>query len=107
MEGRVIKSEDVPIEGSCRVLCYMEPNCVSINVGPSREGNTNTSWTTPLQKTYSISNLYIETGPPHGHRGKPSRTASTTNNTTIKRLQEHITSYAHCVWYFIVPSMGS
>ena len=34
MNGYVISSEDVPDEGSCRVLCYMEPNCVSINVGP-------------------------------------------------------------------------
>jgi len=38
MEGHMIKSEDVPNEGSCRVLCYMEPNCVSINVAPLREG---------------------------------------------------------------------
>ena len=38
MEGHMIESEDVPNEGSCRVLCYMEPNCVSINVGPLREG---------------------------------------------------------------------
>ncbi|KAK2554427.1 Neurexin-4 [Acropora cervicornis] len=26
--------EKVPNEGSCRVKCYMEPDCVSINVGP-------------------------------------------------------------------------
>ena len=38
MTGHVIKSKDVPNEGSCRVLCYMEPNCVSINVGPLEEG---------------------------------------------------------------------
>ena len=34
----VIRSEQVPDEGSCRVLCYMEPNCVSINVGPLEGG---------------------------------------------------------------------
>ena len=38
MTGHVIKNKDVPNEGSCRVLCYMEPNCVSINVGPLKEG---------------------------------------------------------------------
>lgn len=25
--------------GSCQVKCYSEPNCVSINVGPSEEGS--------------------------------------------------------------------
>ena len=34
----VIRSEDVPNEGSCRVLCYMENDCVSINVGPLVKG---------------------------------------------------------------------
>lgn len=34
MKDHVIRSEEVPTEGSCRVLCYMEPNCVSINLGP-------------------------------------------------------------------------
>ena len=33
-KSHLIRSEQVPNEGSCRVLCYMEPNCVSINVGP-------------------------------------------------------------------------
>ena len=35
LEGHIIRSDTVPNEGSCRVLCYMDPNCVSINVGPS------------------------------------------------------------------------
>lgn len=34
----VIRREQVPNEGSCRVLCYMDPNCVSINVGPLERG---------------------------------------------------------------------
>ena len=38
MKGHVIRNEDVPNEGSCRVLCYMEPNCVAINVGPLQGG---------------------------------------------------------------------
>ena len=30
----MIRTEKVPNEGSCRVKCFLEPNCVSINVGP-------------------------------------------------------------------------
>ena len=33
MEGHVISRSKVQTEGSCRVNCYMEPNCVSINMG--------------------------------------------------------------------------
>ena len=35
MTGHVIRSEEVPNQGTCRLMCYMEPNCVSINFGPS------------------------------------------------------------------------
>ena len=38
MKDHVISSEEVPNEGTCRVLCYMEPNCVSINLGPLKGG---------------------------------------------------------------------
>ena len=38
MKNHVIRSEDVPNEGSCRLMCYMEPNCVSINLGPFEGG---------------------------------------------------------------------
>ena len=38
MTGHVIRSEEVDNQGSCRVMCYMEPSCVSINFGPSRGG---------------------------------------------------------------------
>ena len=38
MEGHVISTGEVPSEGSCRVKCYMEPNCVSINIGLLKEG---------------------------------------------------------------------
>ena len=34
----MIKTEEVPNQGSCRVLCFIEPNCVSINFGPKRKG---------------------------------------------------------------------
>ena len=33
--GHVIRTEKVANEGSCRVRCFLEPNCVSINVGPA------------------------------------------------------------------------
>ena len=35
MTGHVIKRGVVDNQGSCRVMCYMDPNCVSINFGPS------------------------------------------------------------------------
>ena len=38
MTGHVIKSGEVDNQGSCRLMCYMEPNCVSINFGPSHDG---------------------------------------------------------------------
>ena len=38
LTGHVISSETAPNEGSCRVKCYMESNCVSINMGPLKEG---------------------------------------------------------------------
>ena len=38
MENHVIRRDEVPNEGSCRVKCYLEPDCVSINVGPSSGG---------------------------------------------------------------------
>ena len=38
MKNHVISSAEVPSEGSCRLMCYMEPNCVSINLGPLEGG---------------------------------------------------------------------
>ena len=38
MKNHVIRSEGVPSEGSCRLMCYMEPNFVSINLGPLEGG---------------------------------------------------------------------
>jgi len=39
LHGHVIKTEQVLNEGSCRLQCYLEPNCVSINVGPLKDGS--------------------------------------------------------------------
>ena len=33
--GHTIRTVKVYDDGGCRVLCYMEPNCVSFNIGPS------------------------------------------------------------------------
>ena len=38
ISGHVIRILEVPNEGSCRTICYMEPDCVSINVRPSEGG---------------------------------------------------------------------
>ena len=35
MTGHVIKRGVVDNPGNCQVMCYMDPNCVSINFGPS------------------------------------------------------------------------
>lgn len=34
MMGHVIRREKVANQGSCRVMCYIEPNCMSLNIGP-------------------------------------------------------------------------
>ena len=38
IRDHVVSGEEVPYERDCRMLCYLEPNCVSINVRPSNEG---------------------------------------------------------------------
>ena len=38
IKGHVIRSEEVVNEGFCRTICYMEPNCVYINVKPLQGG---------------------------------------------------------------------
>ena len=38
LKGYVIGRERVPNEGSCRVNCYLNPDCVSINMEPLPEG---------------------------------------------------------------------
>ena len=38
IRDHVVSGEEVHYEGDCRMLCYLEPNCVSINVRPSNEG---------------------------------------------------------------------
>ena len=39
LEGHLIRTEKAVDEGSCRLKCYLEPNCVSVNVGPLDGGS--------------------------------------------------------------------
>ncbi|XP_068693015.1 neurexin-4-like [Montipora foliosa] len=39
MKDHLISKEEVLNEGSCRVNCYLHPDCVSINMRPLTEGN--------------------------------------------------------------------
>ena len=39
LHGHVIRTEQVLNEGSCRLQCYLEPNCVSINIRPFKYGS--------------------------------------------------------------------
>ena len=32
LEGHLLSSKKVPNEGSCRVNCYLNPDCVAINI---------------------------------------------------------------------------
>ena len=38
MTDHLIRTEEVVNQGACEVMCYMEPNCVSVNFGPSEGG---------------------------------------------------------------------
>ena len=39
LTNHVIHTADVNVEGSCRTLCYMEPNCVSYNFNTTASHN--------------------------------------------------------------------
>ena len=69
MVGHLIRLVEVPRQGSCNLLCYMEPDCVSINLGPSQGGNyicelNNASHESPgspvLQSKQDYTHLSIE-----------------------------------------------
>ena len=74
MTGHGIRREGVPSEGSCRVTCYMEPNCISINIGPLKgrklecELNNATAENKSVfyfKTKYAITYLAIEVGSFH------------------------------------------
>ena len=51
--GHLIRRELVSDEGQCRVKCYMEPSCVSINVGPMNQ----------VTKTCDLNDATVESSP--------------------------------------------
>ena len=67
LKGHVISREEVPNEGSCRVNCYFNPDCVSINIGHVTEGmltcemnNSTSGDTTVLENQTNYTYLEIE-----------------------------------------------
>lgn len=57
LNGHVIRTGKVTVEGSCRVECYLEPNCVSVNVGPYDEGNYICELNSATDESATLSNL--------------------------------------------------
>ena len=65
LPGHVIKTEKVANEGSCRVKCFMEPNCVSINVGPDEHGGRKCELKNTMHESSSQSGLEEKEGHIH------------------------------------------
>ena len=68
MRDHIIRSAEVINEGNCRMMCYFEPSCVSINFGPSHGGKyrcelnnaTDEDHTTVLEERPAFTFLAIE-----------------------------------------------
>ena len=67
LEGHVIISRNVANEGSCRVNCYLNPDCVSINMGRVTEGmltcemnNSTSGYSNALESKAGYTYLEIE-----------------------------------------------
>ena len=54
LPGHVIRREKVANEGECRVKCFLEPNCVSINVGPAVAGNRSCELNSATDESQSL-----------------------------------------------------
>ena len=57
LNGHVIRTEKVSNEKSCRVECYLEPNCVSVNVGPNDGGHHVCELSNATDESPTLSNL--------------------------------------------------
>ena len=57
LNGHLIRAEKVADEGSCRVFCYLEPNCTSINVSPHEDGGRSCELNTKADGSPSLSAL--------------------------------------------------
>ena len=53
----MIRTEKVTDEGSCRVKCYLEPNCVSVNFGPQEKGSHVCELNNATDESPTLSNL--------------------------------------------------
>ena len=53
LSRHLIRREQVNDEGQCRVNCYLEPSCVSINVGPMNQ----------VTKTCDLNNATVDSSP--------------------------------------------
>ena len=53
MKSHAIKIAEVPNEGSCKVMCFMEPNFVSINIGPVEGGNQKCELNNATEEKYA------------------------------------------------------
>ena len=62
LKGREISSIKVPNEGSCRVDCYLNPDCVSINMGPLTEGMLTCELNNATSENKRTSRLENKTG---------------------------------------------
>ena len=65
LPGHVIRTEKVADELGCRLKCYLEPNCVSINVGPAEEGNHTCELNNATDESPSHSHLEKRQGYTH------------------------------------------
>ena len=65
LPGHVIRTEKVADEGSCRLKCYLEPNCVSINFGHGGEGKHKCELNNGLDESPSHSDLEKRQGYTH------------------------------------------
>lgn len=57
LTGHVIRTEKVTDERSCRVECYLEANCVSVNVGPNDGGHHVCELNNGTDESPTLSNL--------------------------------------------------
>lgn len=57
LNGHVIRTEKVTNEGSCRLECYLEPNCVSVNVGTYEERHCICELNSATDESPALANL--------------------------------------------------
>ncbi|PFX18704.1 Pikachurin [Stylophora pistillata] len=84
LKGRLIRLEEVPHQGSCNLLCHKEPNCVSINVGPSQGGSYTCELNNASDESPSSFNLQSKQDYTHLSIENPCRSSSCFNNGTCQ-----------------------